>query len=335
MPVTIGDVARQAGVGRGTVSRVLNNRPNVDPATRARVQAVIDELDFVPSAAARRLSLGRTQTVGVVVPFLTRPSVVERLRGIELSLVAAGLDMITMNVESAERRDAVLRTIARPERIDGLVLMSITPHEDELARIQKARLPLVLLDAHHRSVPRVVMDDVDGGRKAARHLLELGHRRFGFVGDVPLPGFGFSSTRLRLRGVEQALREAGLAIRAADLGLAVHSRPSARHTAEVILSRPDRPTAIVSASDTEAIGVLEAAATLGLDVPGDLSVIGYDDVEAADFVGLTTIRQPLTESGERAVARLESLIAGRDTGSLREVLPVSLVVRGTTAPPPA
>jgi LacI family transcriptional regulator len=333
MPVTIGDVARKAGVGRGTVSRVLNNKPNVDPVTRARVQAVIDELDFVPSAAARRLSLGRSQTVGVVVPFLTRPSVVERLRGIELSLAGAGLDMITLNVESAERRDAVLRTIARRERIDGLILMSITPHEDELERIVAAGLPLVLLDAHHRSVPRVVMDDVDGGRIAARHLLELGHQRFGFVGDVPRPGFGFSSSRLRLRGVEQTLREQGLAIRDDHLGLAEHSRQNARASAEAILARPDRPTAIVAASDTEAIGVLEAAAAVGLSVPGDVSVIGYDDVEAADYVGLTTVHQPLSESGERAVARLEALMAGADEGPLREVMPVSLVVRRTTGRP--
>lgn len=333
MPVTIGDVARKAGVGRGTVSRVLNNKPNVDPDTRAKVQAVIDELDFVPSAAARRLSTGRTFSVGVVVPFLTRPSVVERLRGIELSLVRLGLDMITMNVESAERRDAVLRTIARPERIDGLILMSITPHEDELARIQATGLPLVLLDAHHRAVPRVVMDDVSGGRIAARHLLELGHRRFGFVGDVPRPGFGFASSRLRLRGVEEALRAEGLAIRGDHLGLAEHSRQNARRSADAILRLPGRPTAIVCASDTEAIGVLEAAQSLGLDVPRDVSVIGYDDVEAADFVGLTTIRQPLTESGERAVARLEALIEGRDEGPLRDVMPVSLVARRTTGAP--
>ncbi len=335
MPLTIADVARKAGVGRGTVSRVLNNRPNVDPETRARVQAVIDGLEFVPSAAARRLAAGRSFSVGVVVPFLARPSVVERLRGIELGLARLGLDMITLNVESAERRDAVLRTVARPKRIDGLILVSIAPREDELARIQATGLPLVLLDAHHRSVPSVVMDDADGGRIAARHVLELGHRRLGFVGDAPRPGVGLSSSRLRLRGVEQALREEGLAIRGDHLGLAEHSRQSARRSAEAILARPDRPTAIVATSDTGAIGVLEAAASLGLDVPGELSVVGYDDGEAADFVGLTTVRQPLTESGERAVARLEALMAGHDEGPLREVMPVTLVVRRTTGRPPA
>jgi DNA-binding LacI/PurR family transcriptional regulator len=331
--VTIGDVARRAGVGRGTVSRVLNHRPNVDPETRARVQAVIDELDFVPSTAARRLSLGRSQTVAVVVPFLARPSSVERVRGIESALVTAGLDMMAMNVESAARRDAILRDIARPERIDGLVLVSIAPHEDELARIALTGLPVVLVDAHHRRLPRVVTDDVGGGRIAAQHLLGLGHRRLGFVGDAPRPGFGFASSRLRLRGVEQALRTEGLAIREEDVVLAEHGRAPARASAASLLGRPDRPTAIIAASDTEAMGVLQAAADLGLSVPGDLSVIGCDDIEAAEVLGLTTVRQPLFETGERAARRLVDRIAGRDDGPLRDVLPVTLVVRRTTGTP--
>ena len=333
MRITIGDVARRAGVGRGTVSRVLNNRPNVDPETRARVQAVIDELDFVPSTAARRLSLGRSQTVAVVVPFLTRPSTVERLRGIESGLVAAGLDMMAMNVESAARRDAILRDIARPERIDGLILVSIAPHEDEVGRISATGLPVILVDAHHRRLPRVVTDDVGGGRIAAQHLLDLGHRRLGFVGDVPRPGFGFASSRLRLRGVEQALRAEGIALREEDIALAEHGRAPARASAHAILARPGRPSAIVAASDTEAMGVLQAAAELGLAVPGDLSVIGYDDIEAADFLGLTTVRQPLFETGERAVRRLVDRIAGTDDGPLREVLPVTLGERRTTGAP--
>jgi DNA-binding LacI/PurR family transcriptional regulator len=122
-------------------------------------------------------------------------------------------------------------------------------------------------------------------------------------------------------------------MREADIGLAEHGRASARASAEAILGGSERPTAIVAASDTEAMGVLEAARALGLEVPGDLSVIGYDDVEAADFAGLTTIRQPLYETGERAVRRLVDLIAGRDGQPLRLVLPVTLVVRRTTGAP--
>jgi len=332
MPATIADVARLAGVGRGTVSRVLNERPNVDPTTRQRVLDAIRELDYVPSTAARRLSLRRTQTIGVVVPFLTRPSVVERLRGIELELVKAGLDMIVFNVETPERRDAILRDLPRPERIDGLILVSIAPHEGELSGIRRSGVPLVLVDAHHRSVPRVVVDDVGGGRLAARHLLDLGHVRIAFVGDPLRPPIGFSSSRLRLRGVEQELRSAGLAIPDSLIALGEHGRGRARELTLRLLGSSLPPTAIVAASDTQALGVLEAADRLGLHVPADLSIIGYDDIEAADYLDLTTIHQPLVETGSRAVQRLVRLIAGDTDEPLREVLDVHLVLRGTTAP---
>jgi DNA-binding LacI/PurR family transcriptional regulator len=332
---TISDVARLAGVGRGTVSRVLNDRPNVDPATRERVLAAIRELDYVPSVAARRLSLGRTHTIAVVVPYLTRPSVVERLRGIEHALAEAAYDMIVFNVETPQRRDEVLRDLPRPARIDGLILVSIAPHEHELRQIRDAGLPLVLVDAHHRSLPRVVVDDVGGGRLAARHLLDLGHVRIGFVGDPMRPPIGFSSSRLRLRGVEQALRADGLAIPEELVALGEHGRQRARELAGDLLRTALPPTAIVAASDTQALGLLEAAADLGLKVPGDLSVVGYDDIEAADYVGLTTVHQPLLETGSRAVRRLLGLIDGAPGSKLREVLDVWLVTRRTTSPPNA
>ena len=156
MSVTSGDVARLAGVGRGTVSRVLNERANVGENTRTRVLAAIAELDFVPSEAARRLSLKRTKTVAVILPFLTRPSAVERLRGVEAALVKAGYDMIVFNVETVERREVVFRDLPRRERVDGLIIISLSPHEDELERIQRVGLPAVLVDAHHRALPRVV-----------------------------------------------------------------------------------------------------------------------------------------------------------------------------------
>jgi len=335
MPATITDVARVAGVGRGTVSRVLNNRPNVDPATRARVQDAIAALDFVPSAAARRLSLRRTQSIAVVTLHLTRPSVVERLRGIEAGLVDAGLEMIVFNVETIERRDALLRDVPRPERIDGMILISLAPHDAELAQIRRSGLPVVLIDAHHRGLPRVVCDDVGGGMLAANHLLERGHRQFGFIGDEPRPILGVPSSRMRFRGAAVALREHGLAMRPENVAEGEHTRQFARELTETMLRGADRPTAIIAASDTMAIGVLEAARALDIDVPGELSVIGYDDVEAADFVGLTTIHQPLAETGARAVDRMVGLISGAPRVPLREVLPVTLVMRRTTGPAPA
>jgi DNA-binding LacI/PurR family transcriptional regulator len=331
--VTIGDVARQAGVGRGTVSRVLNERANVDPATRARVLAAIRELDFVPNPTARRLSLGRTQTVAVILPFLTRPSAVERLRGIELALVSAGYDMVVFNVETQERRDAVFRDLPRAERVDGLIVVSLSPHAVELERIRRSGLPTVLVDAHHRALTRVVTDDVRGGRLAAEHLIELGHRRIGFIGDIPRVPLAFTSSRLRLSGVRRAMDLAGLALPANHIGIGDHSRHRAAELAYAMLVGRRRPTAIVCASDTQAAGVIEAAVALGRSVPDELSVTGYDDLELADHLHLTTIRQPLFESGVRAVQLLLGAADRRPPSPIREVQQISLVVRRTTAAP--
>jgi DNA-binding LacI/PurR family transcriptional regulator len=333
--VTIADVARLAGVGRGTVSRVLNERANVDPATRAKVLGAIKDLDYVPSPTARRLSLGRTQTVAVILPFLTRPSTVERLRGIEFALVSAGYDLIVFNIETVERRDAVFRDLPRSERVDGLIFVSLSPHPDELERIQRSGLPAVLVDAHHRGLPRVVGDDVRGGRLATEHLIGLRHRRIGFIGDIPRVPLAFTSSRLRLSGFRRAVRNAGLEVPVGLIAMGDHSRHRASELARRMLTRRLPPTAIVCASDTQAAGVLEAAAAFGMSVPGDLSVTGYDDLELADHLHLTTIRQPLFESGVRAVQRLLIGIDGQPMTPLREVQEIGLVIRQSTAPPSA
>lgn len=334
MATTIADVARLAGVGIGTVSRVLNDRPKVGAETRARVLAAIAELDFVPSANARRLSSGRTRTVAVVTTHLVAPSVVERVRGVEQSLTRAGLDLMVRNVETKERRDEVVGEIARTDRVDGAILISVAPDRAEFAQIQRATLPVVLIDAHHRSLPRIVCDDLAGGRIAATHLVELGHRRVVFLGDPPRPSLGVRSSSFRCTGVEEVLAEHGLELRTAHIGELQQARREARELAETLLAGPDRPSAVVAANDTLAFGVLEAARNLGLSVPGDLSVIGYDDVETADLVRLTTVHQPLYETGVRAVERLLEAIEGRLQPPLRTVLPVHLVERSTTGPAP-
>ena len=335
MRVTIREVAHLAGVGRGTVSRVLNDSPAVDPATRKRVLDAIRDLDFVPSAAARRLTSGRTMSVGVLVPFLTRPSVVERLRGIEEALGGTDYDMIVYNAETPERRDRIFRDVARGHRVDGVMVVSLRPHDAEVARIVAGGTPLVLVDAYHRLLPRVVVDDVLGGRLAAQHAIDLGHRRIAFIGDLPASRFNFISSRLRARGVKAALACAGPDIAPPIIVMGEPTVEAAAELAASLLARPDRPTAIVCASDTQALGVLRAARDAGLRVPEDLSVVGYDDIEIAGHVGLSTIRQPLHESGRRGAALLLEALAGHPIAAVRTTLPVELSIRSTTAPAPA
>lgn len=334
--VTIRDVARQAGVSVATASRALNGKDVVSPRTRDRILTVMEELGFRPSPAARRLSLGRTLTVGVVVSFLTRPQAAERLRGVDAVLTDSEFDLVIYNVESVQKRDHYLGTLAQSQRTDGLLVMSLPPSAEAAAEIGRSPVPVVFIDVHTPSVasmPRVIGDDVSGGALAARHLLELGHTSIAFIGDALEDPFGFTSSRDREQGFASELATAGVSIPTEWIGHGAHGRYEARDLAHRMLTAERRPTAIFTASDTQALGVIAAAREIGLHVPDDLSVIGYDDIEAADYVGLTTIRQQLFESGRRGAEILLSEIKARSEPPPVARLAPELVVRATTAPP--
>ena len=332
--MTIADVAAHAGVGAGTVSRVLNNSPRVSEPTRARVLAAIEQLNYRPNPMARGLSRGRCQTLGVVVPFFTHASAVERLRGVVDALDRSRYDLVLFNVESPIHRDEHFAALTRRDRADGLLVMSLPAPPHHLRRRADAEVPVVLLDARGRGVPAVVTDDVEGGRIATRHLLDLGHERIAFIGDDPDNPLGFVSSAQREQGFQQSMHQAGLEVRPGYVRHGPHVRAVARQRAEELLARRDRPTAIFAASDTQALGVLEAVRAAGLDVPGDVSVVGFDDIEVSDYAGLTTVRQPLYESGHRAASLLLDVLANEGpVAPIEHQLDVALVVRSTTAPP--
>lgn len=330
MATTIYDVAEQAGVGIGTVSRVLNDSPSVRPQTRARVMAAIRELDYRPSPMARRLSLRKTLTMGIIVPFFTRPSVVERLRGVEAAVAESEYDLIVYNVETPEKRDAYFREVPHRQRIDGLIVVSLVPTDADVAHLEAAGMPTVLVDAQHPNLTRVVVDDVAGGRMATEHLIQRGHCKIGYLSDPVDSPFNFTSSQDRLRGYRQALETAGIAFRAAYHQHGEHGHYHARVLANELLDLDDPPTAVFAASDTQAMGVLEAVRRRGLRVPDDVAVVGYDDIEVAGYLGLTTIRQPLYESGLRGVELLLDAIATPDSAPEVVELPVRLIERRTT-----
>ena len=332
-PATIRDVAKQAGVGVGTVSRVINDSPAVREVTRQKVLQAIADLDYSPSPIARRLSLRKTLTIAVIVPFFTRPSYVERLRGIEATIADSEYDLILFNVETPAKRDQYFRDVPRRERVDGLMIISLSPRDEDVDRFLRAQVPTVLLDARHPRMSRAVADDVSGGRMATQHLIDLGHRTIGYGSDLLENPFNFISSRDRYTGYRQALDAAGIPFRPEYHRQDDHSRYQAREMAQALLTLPDPPTAIFAASDTQALGVLEAAQALGLKVPQDLSVIGYDDIEIAEFLELTTMRQLLFESGQEAVRLLLDTIDSPSAEPARSVLLPRLIVRGTTASP--
>jgi LacI family transcriptional regulator len=324
---TISEVARHAGVGIATVSRVLNGSPAVREETRQRVLDAIADLGYAPNPAARALSTGRTLSVGVVAPFFTRPSVMERLRGISHVLAGAGYRLVLFDVERPGQEWESFRTL--PGGLDGLLSISLCPPEADLARFEAAGMPVVLVDHADQRLPGVYTDDVAGGRLAAEHLLELGHRRIAFIGDYEHNHHGFTSSAMRRSGYEQALAAAGFAADPQLVRRATHGREPAAALTRELLALEEPPTAIFAASDTQATGALAAAEALGVDVPRDLSVVGYDDIELARYAGLTTVAQPLEESGVRGAELLLAALEGAAT--VGRQLPVELVIRSTTS----
>jgi DNA-binding LacI/PurR family transcriptional regulator len=332
---TIADVAAASGVGVGTVSRVINGAANVRETTRVSVQKVIDQLGYRPSHLAASLSRGTARTMAIVVPHLTRPSVVMRLAGALAVLDEQGYDTVVCNVDTPQQRDHHLAALTRRHRADGVMVVSLRLSRPQLASFQRAGVPLVTVGVLAPGVPQTVTDDVTGGRLATEHLLSLGHRRIGFVGDtarrMSATSLGFSASQHRLAGYRQALAAAGVGYDPALVRRGPYGAVDAEALAAELLALPDRPSAIFATSDTQAMGVLTAADRCGLPVPGRLSVIGFDDIESAVLLGLSTVRQPLERSGAEGARRLCALLRGERVRPLRQRLALEVVQRSSTA----
>ena len=330
---TIADVARKAGVGVGTASRVLNGSPHVTEATKERVLAAIKELNYRQTRGAAVRPKPRRQ-VGVLLPFIEQPATYQRLQALVRRLQPHGFDVVVMDVDSPLRARERLYELPRHPHLSGLVVLSLPLGPDEGYHLAQAPFPTIALDTAHPALSGVEIDDRGGGRMAANYMLSLGHRRIAFLGEPRRNPFGFASSARREDGFKAALNAAGIGGRMVTRH-GPHKRQAARHLALDLLRLPERPTAIVAGSDVQAIGVLDAARELCIDVPGELSVIGYDDVDLAAHLDISTMRQPLTYSGERVADMLIDALANPNDSHLHvEELAVEVIARGTTGPAP-
>lgn len=333
--VTITDVATEAGVSVATVSKVINGRDGIAAATAAHVQSVVDRLGYESSLVARGMRSHRTHAVGVLVaefePFST-----EILKGAGAALADTGYALL------AYTGGASARTV-RPgwERrylsrlsgtlIDGAVLVTPTVVDPD------SSVPVVAVDPHAGpgGMPSVDSDNLAGAMLAVWHLLDLGHRRIGFLGGRR----DLESSALREAGYVQALLDAGVAPDPALMHVAEYRREAAYEATAAMLALPDPPTAVFAANDVSAMGILDAAARLGVRVPDQLSVVGFDDIpeSASTTPPLTTVRQEIQQLGAVAMRLLLDLLdgVGASVGAAtHERLPTSLVVRGSTTRPP-
>lgn len=330
---TMKDVAQRAGVSVATVSRVLNGSDKVIDETREKVLKACDELDYSLHMAAQRLRLGRTNTICVVLPFLTLPSIVERLRGVQEALIDRNLDLIPYSVGSPEMRDKRIHDLANRSRTDGLMIISMPINDQQTERLIKNEMPVVLIDSDRPEFSRVNVDDIEGGRLATKHLIELGHTKIAFISSHLENPLQFSSTLNRYHGYRKALESAGIPVNPDYQIEGEHGREEAEEMALSLFDLPDPPTAIFASSDSKAVGVLDAARKKGIRVPDQLSVVGYDNIRDAEFLGITTIQQPLFQAGLVGCETLLSLIDQPDLDTEEIILPVELIARKTTGHP--
>lgn len=326
---TINDVAAAAGVSVATVSKAVNGRYGVSEETIAKVLKVVEELGYESSLVASSMRSRRTGVIGVLVPGF-EPFSSEILKGVGAELRESHYDLLayagSRQVEGPGWERRSLQRLSGT-LIDGAII--ITPTVVSTA----SDIPIVAIDPHagRADLPTVESDSFAGARQATQYLIDLGHTRIGFIGGRP----DLRSAALRDAGYRRALSDSGIAF---DPGLVrdgYYEQLAARKPALSLLSSPDRPTAVFAANDLTGIATLEAAAELGLEVPRDLSVIGFDDIPEASQMTppLTTIRQPMQTLGATAARMVVSLMAGEALETTHILLPTKLVPRATTAPP--
>jgi DNA-binding LacI/PurR family transcriptional regulator len=338
-PPTIQDVAQYANVAVGTVSRVINESQGVKPATRQRVLQAIQELDYSPNLIARSMTSRRTGSIGVVVPFFTRPFFNEVLQGVEAAITQAGQELMLYNVRSNEQCEAYFRALPKQRKVDGLLVISLYPDDAAAEGFRRAGLPVVLIDSYHPLLTSLVVNNVDGAYQAVKCLIEHGHRRIGFINGITEGNFHFNTSNDRFVGLHRALGEAGILYEPDLVLTAEWSRLGGKQAALQLLTQPNRPTAIFAASDTQAIGVLEAARSLHLSVPRDLSLVGFDGIELSEILELSTVQQPMQHMGElgaqQLIAQIENTPEKRTSPELIRVQPNLILRRTVSTPPPA
>ena len=326
---TIYEVAEAARVSITTVSRVLNDPQKVSAKTRQAVLSAIDEIGFVPRAEARARAIKDNRRIGVIAPFITAPSFVQRLRGIATALMNTNYELVIYTVDSSDRLHGYLAKLPLTHSLDGLVIISLPFGEVEANRLVEHGVETVLIEYPQTMFSTVEIDDITGGRMAAHYLIQKGHRRIAFMGDTDLPEYAIHPVNQRLAGFRMALEEAGLPLSPEQVILTPYSQEQARRAAHELLNLAEPPTAIFSSTDLQAFGILKAARETGLKIPGDLAIIGFDDLDMAEYIGLTTVRQHLDDSGRIAVELLLSRLANPAHPVQHVQLPLSIIERET------
>lgn len=307
---TIYDVAKAAGVSIATVSRVLNSSDRVSDASRRKVMAAVDQLGFVPRAEARARVLQSTGRIGVITPFFTSPSFTDRLRGVAATLSNSRYELVVYTVDSIDRLNGYLAALPLTGNLDGLIIISLPVDDEAAVRLIANRIETVLIEYSHPKFSGITINDYEGGRLAAQHLVALGHRRCAYVYFSEIPDYSIHPEVQRLAGYCETLARHGITLPDEYIKYVPVSRKGIREKLRELSELPEPPTAIFAPSDDLAIRVIHRARELGLHTPRDISVVGFDGIEISEHIDLTTVSQRLVDSGQMAaellLARLDN-----------------------------
>jgi LacI family transcriptional regulator len=326
--MTIRDIARLTGYSVATVSRVLNGHPHVHPQTRERILSVIERNGFQPHHAARALATSRTSILGLLMSDITNPFYPELARGVEDAAAAHGYRVILCNTDGDLQKEHAYITSLMRGHVDGLIFASARLDDSFLQHLVRHRFPLVLANRrfYGLEVDSVAVDNVLGAKRAVSHLIDHGHKR---IAHITGPSY-VSNAVERLRGYREAMEEAGLRVRREWIVMGDFTRRSGYARAMELLSLKPRPTAIFAENDNMAVGALGAAFELGLRVPEDVAIVGFDDIDlaGAEAIQLTTVSQHIYEMGEKAVSLLlRQIEAGGQAEPSEVILDPTLVIR--------
>jgi DNA-binding LacI/PurR family transcriptional regulator len=329
--ITIKDVADAAGVSTATVSRALRGLPNVDATTRERIQRIATELDYVISPSASRLASGRTGSIAVITPHIARWYFSTVLSGVESVLQNAGMDLLLMSVSTPDGQHRLPPAPRLRRRVDGVLVIALPPQDPQLADILALGMPTSLIGLTMPSVPSVAIDDVLAGTIATQHLINLGHTRIGVINGAPIVS-PYTAENDRYRGYEQAMVGAGLPIDPMLESYGYFTIAGGEQAMTALLTQKDPPSAVFAMSDEMAFGAMKALRAHGLTPGRDVSLVGVDGHDMAEFLDLTTVVQPVQDLGRIAAEALVLQLRSTSTPSDSIRLPTQLIVRGSTAP---
>jgi DNA-binding LacI/PurR family transcriptional regulator len=330
--VTIYDVAQHAGVSITTVSHVLNRPERVSARTREHVLAVADTLGFTPKQAAVALARKGVGRIGVLGPFTSYASYGTRLTGVLEACANDNVDLVVFDAPSvATAASPLLRSLPVTGRLDGMLIMGVPLEEAMARRLARRKLATVLVDSLHKEFDWVNVDDEAGGHQVGTHLLGRGHRSIAYVSEGRRSSEYVSPGQLRRQGLVRALREGGLGEEAMQWVVTGNGLAGGREAAASVLRLDPRPTAVFAHHDELAAGLLVGLREAGLRVPEDIAVVGYDGTLLSEALGLTSVHQPLAETGRRAAELLLARLGESAAHTTHHInLAPALVVRATT-----